>query len=260
MPRVSDILNAIEGFAPSFLKMQGDNVGLLVGDPEREVSRVMLTLDITPAVAAAAAEAGAELAVSHHPVIFRPLKTVTPLDYNGAAVTALLRGGVAAICMHTNLDAAAGGVNDTLARVLELRDVALIDDGGEGILRRGELPREMTPAGFAAFVGEKLRCRGLRYQAGNRPIRTVALCGGAGGSYDEAMAALASGCDAYVTGEVKYPVSLELAFAGMTVVDAGHFHTENPVLDTLESLLSWRFPGLVLLRSAHDDPMEFMTF
>ena len=240
--------------------MQGDNVGLLVGDPDREVSKVMLTLDITPAVVQAAAEQGAELVVSHHPVIFRPLAAVTPLDYNGAAVTALIRGNVAAICMHTNLDAAAGGVNDTLAGVLGLRNVVLIPDGGAGILRRGELPREMAPAEFAVHVGRSLHCRGLRYQAGNRPVRTVALCGGAGGSYDEAMAALASGCDAYVTAEVKYPVSLELAFAGLTVVDAGHFHTENPVLDTLQELLSRRFPALTLLRSGHDDPMEFLTF
>ena len=260
MPKVSDIYAAIDGFSPTFLKIQGDNVGLLVGDPDREVSRIMLTLDITPEVAAAAAEAGAQLVVSHHPVIFHPLHTVTPLDYSGAAVTALIRGGVAAICMHTNLDAATGGVNDTLARVLELQDVELLPDGGEGILRRGRLARPMEPADFAAMVGQRLHCRGLRYQAGRRPVETVALCGGAGGNHEDSAFVAAAGCDAYVTGEVKYSVSLELAFAGITVVEAGHFYTENPVLDTLQGLLAQRFPGVTLLRSGHDDPMDYLTF
>lgn len=145
MPKVSDFLEVLEGFAPLFLKMQGDNVGLLVGDPERAVSRVVLTLDITPAVARAAAEEGAALIVSHHPVIFHPLAAITPADYNGAAVMTLVENRIAAICMHTNLDAAAGGVNDTLAHVLGLQNVSLIDDGGQGILRRGTLPQEMMP-------------------------------------------------------------------------------------------------------------------
>jgi len=260
MPKVSEILELIEGFAPSFLKMQGDNVGLLVGDPEAEVSRVMLTLDITPDVAKAAAEAGAELIVAHHPVIFSPLYSVTPADYNGAAVMTLLRHGIAAICMHTNLDAAAGGVNDTLAEALGLRDVTLLDDGGQGILRRGVLPQAMSAADFAAHVGRALHCKGVRYLPGNRPIRTVAVCGGAGGNSADCGHVLRAGCDAYVTAEVKYPVSLEMAYAGLTIVDAGHFHTENPVLDRLEELIGRRLPALVLLRSGHDDPMNYLTF
>ena len=258
MPKVSDILSVIEGFAPSFLKMQGDNVGLLVGDPEAEVSRVMLTLDITPDVAKAAAEAGVQLIVAHHPVIFSPLYSVTPADYNGAAVMTLLRHGIAAICMHTNLDAAAGGVNDTLAEVLGLSDVTLLDDGGQGILRRGVLPEEMTPEAFARHVGQALGCKGVRYLPGKRTVRTVAVCGGAGGS--DCGYVLQAGCDAYVTAEIKYPVSLEMAYAGLTIVDAGHFHTENPVLNRLEQLLRDRLPELSLLRSDHNDPMNFLTF
>ena len=258
MPKVSDFLEVLEGFAPSFLKMQGDNVGLLVGDPAREVSRVVLTLDITPDVAQAAD--GADLIVAHHPVIFNPLASVTPTDYNGAAVMALLEGHTAAICMHTNLDAATGGVNDTLARVLGLQNVELVADGGQGILRRGMLPEEITPDVFAAYVGKKLGCRGVRYVSGVRPVRTVTVCGGAGGNHDDAMYALSSGCDAYVTAEIKYPVSLELAHVGLTVVDAGHFHTENPVLETLRTLLSRHFPGVTFTVSAHDDPMKFQIF
>lgn len=258
MPKVSDILSVIEGFAPSFLKMQGDNVGLLVGDPEAEVSRVMLTLDITPDVAKAAAEAGVQLILAHHPVIFSPLYSVTPADYNGAAVMTLLRHGIAAICMHTNLDAAAGGVNDTLAEVLGLSDVTFLDDGGQGILRRGVLPEEMTPEAFARHVGQALGCKGVRYLPGKRTVRTVAVCGGAGGS--DCGYVLQAGCDAYVTAEIKYPVSLEMAYAGLTIVDAGHFHTENPVLNRLEQLLRDRLPELSLLRSDHNDPMNFLTF
>ena len=260
MPNVSEILELIEGFAPSFLKMQGDNVGLLVGDPEAEVSRVMLTLDITPDVAKAAAEAGVQLVVAHHPVIFSPLYAVTPADYNGAAVMTLLRHGIAAICMHTNLDAATGGVNDTLAEVLGLSDVTLLDDGGQGILRCGVLPEEMTPEAFAEYVGKALHCRGLKHLPGKRLIRTVAVCGGAGGNSADCGYVLRAGCDAYVTAEIKYPVSLEMAYAGLTIVDAGHLHTENPVLAKLEQLLQNHLPELVLLRSDHDDPMNFITF
>lgn len=260
MANVSDFLEVLEGFAPSFLKIKGDNVGLLVGDPAREVSRVMLTLDITPAVAQAAAEAGINLIVAHHPVIFQPLSSVTPADYNGAAVMTLVENRIAAICMHTNLDAATGGVNDTLARVLDLQNIELVEDGGAGLLRRGLLPKEMAPDVFAAYVGAKLHCRGVRYVAGSRPVRMVTVCGGAGGSHDDAMFALASGCDAYVTAEVKYPVTLALSFAGLTVIDAGHFHTENPVLESLRHLLARQFPEVAFSISTHDDPMKFLTF
>jgi len=260
MPKVCDFYENLAAFAPISGAMSGDNVGLLVGDPNRAVRRVMLTLDITPAVAKAAVADGVDLLVAHHPVIFNPLYTVTPADYNGAAVLTLAEGKCAAICMHTNLDAAEGGVNDTLARVLGLSDVHKLDDGGAGILRGGTLSETMTPTEFAMHVGQRLGCRGLKYIAGARDVRTVAVCGGAGGSHGDAMAALASGCDAYVTAEVKYPVSLEMDFAGLTIVDAGHFHTENPVLDTLEARLTQAFPDVVFTRSAHDDPMQFITF
>jgi len=118
----------------------------------------------------------------------------------------------------------------------------------------------VSAADFAAHVGRALHCKGVRYLPGNRPIRTVAVCGGAGGNSADCGHVLRAGCDAYVTAEVKYPVSLEMAYAGLTIVDAGHFHTENPVLDRLEELIGRRLPALVLLRSGHDDPMNYLTF
>lgn len=199
---------------------------------------------------------GAQLIVSHHPVIFHPLRSLPP----DSAPYLLAQYGVAAICAHTNLDMAQGGVNTCLAERLRLKNVRMLKEyehSGlpEGLV--GETDRPYTPAAFAAFVKEVLGCDGLKYVDGGREIATVGLCGGAGA--DLTPDAAACGAQAMVTADTKHNQLLDAADMGITLVDAGHFFTEDvAVLPLLERLKS-SFPEVKMAKSirAHS-PAKFL--
>ncbi len=255
MPTLQEIENALYELAPRNLAQEWDNVGLLVGRPEQEVHRVLVALDVTEAVAEEAAARGAELIAAHHPVIFRPVKSLTDRDAAGRTLLRLAADGVAAICMHTNLDAAQGGVNDALAARLGLTHAEPLP-GGDGILRMGGLPGEMALPAFLRWVREALGPNGIRFADGGRPIRRVAVGGGACGEY--IRAAREAGCDALVTADVKYNQFLDAQAAGLTVIDAGHFPTEDVVCPVLVRYLAGRFPGLLVEKSAsHREVIQF---
>ena len=249
MVTVNDILSCLDQFAPVSTAMDFDNVGLLAGFPEREVTRVLCALDVTDGVIAEAEAMGAELIIAHHPLIFRPLRSVRSDDPVGRKVIRLVRGGISAICMHTNLDAAAGGVNDALMDVLEIPVTGLLSVYGTlpdgtpyGIERIGELPEAMPLEDFLARTKAALNCRALRYVPGGRPVKKIAVCGGSGGSELEAV--IAAGCDTYVTADLKYDRLLLAREAGINLIDADHFCTENVVVPRLRDRIASRFPSL----------------
>ena len=255
MATVREIYQYLDGLAPFSLQMDFDNAGFLVGRGDRQVKKLLVALDITQEVAEEAVELGAELIVSHHPVIFHPAKSVTDGDPDGRILLTLIEGGVAAICAHTNLDAAAGGVNDCLARALELTQVeqlhqdGLLPDGSPyGIGRVGQARRPGLPAGeYAAFVKEKLGAASVRWADAGRPVSRVAVGGGSCGSMLED--ALAAGCDTFVTADVKYDVFLRARALGLNLLDAGHYATEAVVCPALVRFLSEQFPSLEVVRS-----------
>lgn len=247
MPTVHEIERALYDWAPRALAAEWDNVGLLVGDGAREVSRVLVALDVTAWVADEAAARGAELIVAHHPVMncrWHEVQRVVADGGQGSLLRKLIQSGVSAICMHTNLDAAAGGVNDVLARRLGLSEVAPL--GEDGIGRVGVLAREKSLEEFLSDVVQSLDCKGLRYRDGRRRVRRVAVGGGACAEY--LPNALALGCDTFVTADVKYHDFLDAN--GVNLIDAGHFETENPVCEAVAAYLAERFPRLALLRAA----------
>ncbi len=246
MTTVGDIYGFIDGFAPFRLAMDFDNAGLLAGESGARVERALLALDITPGVVREAAENGAQLLVSHHPVIFHPLRSLRP----GTASYLLARYGVAAICAHTNLDVAAGGVNSCLAERLGLENVRALKAYGDSGLAEalmGDTGREYPPEEFARMAGEALGCDGLFYADGNRPVSTVGLCGGAGSDY--LRDAAEKGCQAFVTGEAKHHELIEAANLGVTLVVAGHYDTEEAVIRPLLELLQKRFPDVLFARA-----------
>ena len=236
--RIYDFLNTRAPFATA---EEWDNPGLLVGDPQKEVSRVLVALDATAGALDTAVAVGADLIVTHHPVIFAPLRRLSAdsLPYRLAAQD------IALIAAHTNLDKAEGGVNDTLAARLGLEDVAVAEDG---YTRIGTLPQEMTARDFAAHVAAALDTP-VRY-AGEKPVTTVAVCGGSGGDF---IAGCAQQADAYVTGEVKHHEWLENA-GRIGIVEAGHYATEVPVADTLAGWFTEAFPGLAVTVYRDGDP------
>ena len=215
MATVNEVYGFLDKLAPFDLQMDFDNAGFLVGRGDRQVQRILVALDVTLEVAKEAAEKGCQLIVAHHPVIFHPVKALTDQSATGRVLLALAEGRMAAICAHTNLDAALGGVNDCLARRLELSDLEQLHQDGVdqegrpyGIGRVGTAHRPGLTAGeYAAFVKEKLGAASVRYADGGKPVRRVAVGGGSCGSM---MAdALAAGCDTFVTADVKYDQYLE---------------------------------------------------
>lgn len=250
MTRVGDIEAYLYSWAPRELAMEWDNVGLLVGDSGAEVRRILVSLDITEKVAAEAIEKGADLIVAHHPLMncaWHKVQHVTGGDAQGRIITALLRNGISAICMHTNLDAAEGGVNDALAEKLGLSDTKPLTE--EKIGRVGVLKSEKPLVEFLQDVIQYLGCNGLRYTDCGKPVRRVAVGGGACGDYIAQAAAM--GCDTFVTSDLSYHEFLDTT--ALNLIDAGHFPTENVVCGVVAARLREAFPALhVELSTMHD--------
>lgn len=258
-----DVEDKIYAWAPKEYRMDWDNTGLLCGRQDREVRRILVALDPTFDVCEEAAEVGADLLVTHHPLIFQPLKCVTDQDAAGKALLYLIGHDIAAINAHTNLDQAVGGVNDCLAEILGLRDIEVpspcgMDPAGRpwGLLRCGNVD-EMPLREFAAAVKEKLACSGLRFLDSERPVRRVAVGGGA--CADELETVRAAGCDTFVTADVKYHQFQDALNMGINLIDAGHFETENPICRRLAEYLRRSFPETeVVLSKKHGDPVQFI--
>ncbi len=254
MSTVKDIYNAIDRMAPFDTALPFDNAGLLVDREDSKVKTVAVCLDITEETVNAAKNIGAELIVSHHPVIFSPLKK---LDTSSPAYM-LAKFGMAAICAHTNLDAADGGVNDALAEMLGLTDVKLLSDGTDGyppMARMGFVP-EMTADEFAVYVKERLEGTGVKYVPSNRNIKKVAVCGGAGEEF--VFAAMKNGCDALVTGESKHHINLIAKQNGFGFYACGHFATEQIVKAKLADFIKAEFPELNVTVINETDPAKYL--
>ncbi len=246
MPTVHEIEASLYDWAPRELAESWDNVGLLVGSAVHEVRRVLIALDVTEWVADEAIESGADLIVAHHPLMncrWHEVQNVLDDNAQGRTITKLLQNGVSAICMHTNLDAADGGVNDILAKKLGLSGLSMLSE--EKIGRVGTLKCEKTLEEFLKDVIQYLDCRGLRYRDAGKPVRKVAVGGGA--CAELIGNAMALGCDTFVTADVKYHDFLDAN--GINLIDAGHFETENPVCEALAAYLAEKFPQLALMRA-----------
>lgn len=246
MTAVRDVYQYIDGFAPFRTAMDFDNCGLQVGSADAEVRTVLLSLDITPDVVREAANRKAQLIVSHHPVMFNPLRSLPA----GTAPYLLAQYGIAAICAHTNLDLAPGGVNTCLAARLGLHNVkTLAVDAASGLPAAlfGQTEQTFEPQGFTEFVKRALGCDGLFYTDGGRKIESVGLCSGAGSDY--LHDASARGCQAFVTGEAKHHEMIDAENLGITLVAAGHYFTEDVVIGPLMERLRKAFPDVTFLKA-----------
>ena len=233
MLTVQQVYDWINEIAPFETQVGYDNSGLLVGDPNREVTGILFALDVTNRVIDEAVQHGANLIVTHHPLMFSPIKRLVETDYQAHLLCRLIRGGISLISAHTNLDQAVGGVNDALAKRIGLSDVI-----GEGFLRVGALPKAMSAAELADHIskalGDVVRVMGDPAAM----VEKVGMCSGAGS--DEWTAAAAMGAQAFLTGEVKHHIALEAADAGMVMLEAGHHATEAPGIFALADTLQIR--------------------
>ncbi len=230
---VTDIYKFIDGIAPFATAEDFDNVGILVGDGAMPVTHAVVALDCTPEALAFATAQGAQLVVTHHPVIFDPLKSID----TQSVVYKAIASGVAVLSAHTNLDFAPGGVCDTLAAALGLTGLQALPCG----LRVGNID-PLPPREFAALAKNQLGCDAVRFTAGKTTVRRVAVCSGSGGSMLPQVLEL--DVDAYLCGDIKLSVFLEGTARGLTLVDAGHFETERLIVPVLRQKLERAFPQL----------------
>lgn len=247
MPKIYEILDEIEQFAPKRWAYAFDNVGLLIGREDSEISDVVVALDATIPLVDFALQNNAKLIITHHPVLFRGTKSVTEQDEDGRFILACLENGIALIAAHTNWDAAPGGINDTLCEVLEIRNPRAIGTGAtvppeQPCARIGTLDEPIMLFQFAEFVQERLSYPVTAWGEPDKTIQTVAVCGGA--ADDEWAAAHAEGADLFISGEVKQHVAREATSGGMGIFAAGHYATENPGMKAFAELLADRLPAL----------------
>ena len=231
MIKCRDVMEIMECIAPKQLAEDWDNPGLLVGSPDDEIRRILVCLDVREETVARAKAEDFQMIVAHHPVIFKGLKKLRTDLPDGRLLGALIRFGIAVFAAHTNLDCAEGGVNDVLAKSLGISGLKVLENLETGFQSRiGTLMEEITADELAQRCKEVLGGN-IRYVKGDRPIKTVAVCGGSG--TDMVYPAILCGADALVTADIKHSMFITAAEKGFTLIDAGHYFTENIIVEPL---------------------------
>lgn len=252
MTTINDILTYFESFAPVDTAMDFDNCGLLVGDKHAEVTNVLVSLDITAEVVYEAQRLGCELIISHHPVIFNPIKKLGA----GSVPYLLASSGIAGVCMHTNLDLSERfGVNICLGRAAGLQDIRKSELGE--CLFIGELDEEISVVDMVTRLKAALDCQSMRYTEGKGRIRKIAVSSGAGGS--DIFAAAEEGADIFITGEIKHHEINAANELGVAVADVGHFKSEDVVINPLIERLKMQFPDTGFTKSKeYSDKIKYI--
>ena len=250
MTTINNIDSYLNKIAPKELSEPWDNDGIMLCDDKNAaVKKALVCLEINIPAIEKAKELGAQLIITHHPFIFRPLKSICGEAFSELEL--LIKNDISVISCHTRFDKAQGGVNDILAETLGLCDIS---QTGE-FLRAGNLKTEMTGTEFAQYLRGKLDCGTMKaYFEKDAKIRTVAVCGGAGKDFLEEAAECA---DAYVSADFSHNTFIDAKNLGIAIFDAGHYHTENPSVQVLSELLVKEFPGTVF--EAFDVCSPFFT-
>lgn len=244
MAKVKDFYGYLNSIAPFETQEDWDNSGMLVGDMNAEVKKAAVVLDITHEEIKKAKAIGADLIISHHPVIFNPVKSVT----KGSVPYELVASSINALCCHTPLDIADGGTNDSLAELLGI-NVTRADDP---ILRLGTV-EPTTAQELAGKIANTLNTK-VRYADAGKTIRKIAICTGAGCSLIEAAGEI----DAFITGDASHHNFLDCVQAGITLIAAGHYETEIIVVPVLVKKLQAQFPDIEIIDSKQENPIKFI--
>ncbi|CDA20629.1 dinuclear metal center protein YbgI family [Ruminococcus sp. CAG:488] len=244
MAKVKDFYGYLNSIAPFETQENWDNSGMLVGDMDAEVKKVAVVLDITHEEIKKAKAIGADLIISHHPVIFNPIKSVT----RGSVPYELVASSINALCCHTPLDIADGGTNDSLAKLLGI-EVTRTEDP---ILRLGTV-EPTTAENLAGKIAKTLNTK-VRYADAGRKIEKIAICTGAGCSLIEAAGEI----DAFITGDASHHNFLDCIQAGITLIAAGHYETEIVVVPVLVKKLQTQFPDIEIIDIKQENPIKFI--
>jgi len=239
-PKLNEIIAVLERLAPPHLAEEWDNSGLMVGKKNAEVRKILLALDATDVVLKEAVEIGANLVITHHPMVFAPLKSVNDDDWVGKKLIYAIENGVSVYAAHTNLDTAQGGTNDAFAQMLGLTDIKPLDEFGRG--RVGLLPQNIAIEKLAELAKKRLELDAVRCVGDvSRVAQKVAICTGSGMSmFGDAIKSKA---DVFITADVKYHEALIAQESGLPIIDATHYASENLVFASLKTYLDAEFKG-----------------
>ena len=238
--KLKDIINIIEENYPPCLAYDWDNSGLFLGDIEKEIQKVLVTLDITPPIIDQAIENGADMVLSHHPIMMDGIKSLADGTMVSDMIINAVKNDICIYSAHTNMDTAKNGINQKLAELFDLEDICVLendkpyDDCGLG--RIGNLKNEMSLSDFCELVKEKLHTPFVRVCGDNRKIKKVAVASGSCSEY--VPTAIKKGADVIITADMKYHHCIEFVYDGIAIIDAGHFPTENIVKDMFGEILT----------------------
>ena len=251
--KARELVAVIEEFAPVLLQESWDNCGFSVGDPDREVSKAFIALDCTEEVVAEAKELGCDIIITHHPLIFKGLKSITPANIAGRIVTEAIKNDIAIYAAHTNMDKAVDGVSGLMAKKLGLVEVEPLTPENLGLV--GNLREPLTALELISVVKRKFNVEHLRAsELPDGKISRVALCGGSGRSF--ISDAMAKGAQAYITGDVTYHEFY--CEKGFMVMDIGHYSSEYDVVGLFAELLCKKFPTFaVCISRRNNNPIYY---
>lgn len=256
MAKCIDIANYIEALAPCNLACEWDNVGLLVGDMNKEIKKVLIAMDNDEYITAEAIELGADMIISHHPIMFAPIKRMTESDPQQRMIRRMCESGICHYATHTNMDCAVGGLNDYLAKKLGLADAFVIEDNsnGAGFGRMAELKEEKTLADMIKICEDNLNLDSVKYVGElNRKICRVAVNSGSGS--DILGECISRGIDLLITGDLKYTPAREAYENGIAVIDAGHYGTEIIFTELMKNYLESKFEDVKFIVSKANVPV-----
>ncbi len=256
----SEIIDGIEEKYATSFACDWDNVGLLVGRKNKEVEKVYLALDATDEVIGHAIEAGADMIVTHHPMIFGGIKRVNDQDFLGRKIIRMIQADLSYYAMHTNFDVR--GMADLAADILKLSNRVVLDETvpgnpNEGVGRVGDLPEEMTLQNACEHVKAALKLSNVKvFGDGNTLVKRAAVCPGSGKS--EISEALRKGADVLIAGDIDHHAGLDAVEQGLMVIDAGHYGTEYIFIDEMERYLKGRFPKLAVAKEPVREPFAIV--
>ena len=252
-----ELTSWLEKKYPSDAAEDWDNVGLLAGDDTNEISHVFLALDLTEETLAEAIEDGADMIITHHPMIFSGIKKINNHSFTGRKILTLIQKGIVYYAMHTNYDVM--GMAELAADMLDLKDRKVLEEvlDGEGIGRVGDLPRSMTLEECANFVKGRFGLPNVKiFGELEKQVQRAAICPGSGKS--EAKPALSMGAEVYITGDIDHHTGIDMADCGMAIIDAGHYGVEHIYIADMEHFLKENCPELRVYTAPVKQPFQVL--
>lgn len=263
MKKVKDIIKEMEIFAPKYLKEDFDNVGLMVGDKEKEVNKILLALDCTLDVIEEAKENNIDLIITHHPLIFRKPSSITTDTLQGKKIIELIKNDISLYSSHTNLDSAENGLNETIINILGYTKSEVIEVNKnsrdlkiEGLGRVVTLEKEVLLEDLVLDVKEKLNASGVKVVVGRNTVSKIAVINGSGQDFFEK--AVTMGVDCIITGDTTYHYASDYKEIGISIIDAGHFASEWLVYLNVINKIKNNFEDVeIIISKKSKDPYIF---